>query len=662
MNNSRTLLVIIIIFLFFVALVVKLVDIQIIKSEELKYYAQRQQTGIETIPAERGLIYDRNNVLLVYNRPDISFYVDLRMISEKAKNDIATAFSKALGKSAKYYLNLMSDSKKTICIENKVPIEKASSLKKIKRVGYFYQDDPTRVYHYNNLASHVLGYVNKDLKGVMGISEYFEESMKGQDGARIVDKNAVGDVVTVEATETNPAIPGNNFYLTIDKNYQSILEEELRDGVVQYGGKSATGIMMNPNTGEILAIANIDDYDPNEYWKYTDFERRNRAITDTYEPGSTFKSFTIASLLDQKLCRLDEKINVENGNYRFKNVNIKDTHPFKSLTVTQIIEQSSNIGVSKLVQRINDEKYFKYLRGFGFGNYTSVPLPGETSGKLRKPTEWSSVSKTYISFGYEVSVTPIQMITAYSALINGGILYEPQLVQREISFDGNLVNEFSPKEVRRVISSETSSVMRNLLAGVVKNGTGKKAYSEIISIGGKTGTSQKLVNGSYSKKDYNSSFIGFFPVDDPKIVCLILLNAPDQGRYGGLVAAPILKNIAERVVQTDLDKFQQDINPELLKNLNFAEENLKSNPSNNAEMISLNVKKINYYSSDKMPDLIDSSIKDAIFALTKLGIKYKIKGTGVIVSQSIPAGEILHRDETCILECSEIYVRGALLY
>jgi cell division protein FtsI (penicillin-binding protein 3) len=589
MNNSRTLLVIIVMFLFFIALVVKLVDIQIVRSEELKYYAQRQQTGIETIPAERGLIYDRNNVLLVYNRPDVSFYVDLRMVSEKAKKDIANAFAKVLGKKFIYYMNLMSGTKRTICLENKVPAEKTSYLKRLKRVGYFYNDDPTRVYHYNNLASHILGYVNKDMKGVMGISEYFEESLKGQDGIKLVDRNAIGDVVTVEDAETNPTIPGDNLYLTIDKNYQMILEEELRNGLLLYGGTSATGIMMNPKTSEILAISNVEDFDPNEYWKYNDFQRRNRAITDTYEPGSTFKSFTIASLVDQKLCKLNEKINVENGNYRFKNVNIKDTHPFKSLSVTEIVEQSSNIGVAKLVQRIDDEKYFKYLRGFGFGNYTSITLPGETGGRLRKPTEWSSISKAYLSFGYEISVTPIQMLTAYCALINGGMLYEPQLVQREIDYKGNLVNEFSPKEVRRVISSETSTVMRNLLTGVVNNGTGKKAQSQLISIGGKTGTSQKLVNGSYSKKDYNSSFIGFFPADDPKVACFILINSPDQGRYGGLVAAPIFKNIAERVVRTDIDKFQENINPELLKNLKFATGNPDRN-LNAKKTTSINVK------------------------------------------------------------------------
>jgi cell division protein FtsI (penicillin-binding protein 3) len=327
-----------------------------------------------------------------------------------------------------------------------------------------------------------------------------------------------------------------------------------------------------------------------------------------------------------------------------------------------VIGEISNIGIAKLVQRIDDEKYFKYLRGFGFGNSTSLTLPGESAGKLRKPTEWSKISKTYISFGYEISVTPAQITAGYCALVNGGVLYEPQLVQRQISKEGNLVYEFSPKEIRIVISSETSDVIRDLLEGAVKNGTGQKAFSELISIGGKTGTSQKLVDGSYSKQHYNSSFIGFFPVENPQVVCLILLNSPDHGKYGGLVAAPIFKNVAERIVQNDIEKFQQYINPDLMKNLKFAEDNAENDYRNKTKIKPISVKEVKLSSNNKMPDLVNCQVKDAIYALTKLGVKYKIKGSGIITSQSITAGKKLIRNEICLLECSEVYIKGAVLY
>lgn len=662
MNNSRALVVILFILIFFIALMVKLVDIQIIKAEEYSYNAQKQQTKLETIQADKGLIYDRNNVLLVYNRTDISFYADLRMLKQKDKTEIARLFAKKFNKNVNYYLSLLKGNKKTVCLEKKIQSDIAESLKRIKKEGYFFREEPSRVYHYNNLASHVLGYVNNENKFVMGISEYYKEDLKGIDGSRLVQRDALGRIITVVDESITPSVSGDDFYLTIDKGYQLIIEEELRKGLKDYSAVSATAIMMNPKTGEILALANVDDYNPNEYWKANDFQRRNRAITDTYEPGSTFKSFTIASLIDQNLCRLDESLNLENGKYKFRTVNIRDTHPFKRLNVAEILEQSSNIGVAKLVQRIDDEKFFKYLRGFGFGNTTSITLPGETPGKLRKPNEWSKVSKTYLSFGYEVSVTPIQMTAAYCALVNGGILFEPQLIQRQVSSDGHLVYEFEPKEVRRVISEETSEIIRNLLGGVVKNGTGIKANSELISIGGKTGTSQKLIDGSYSKQHYNSSFVGFFPVENPQVVCLVLINSPDQGKYGGLVAAPIFKNIAERIIQTDIDKFQDYLNPDVLQNLKFAEDNLNDLKHSDSRVKALTIKEVKLTENNKMPDLINCQVKDAIYALTKLGIKYKIKGTGVVTYQSISAGRKLNGGEVCLLECSEYYVKGAMLY
>lgn len=662
MNNSRALIVILFILIFFIALVVKLVDIQIVKAEEYSYNAQKQQTKLETIQAERGLIYDRNNVLLVYNRTDISFYADLRMLKQKDKSEIARLFARKFNKSANYYLSLLKGNKKTVPIEKKVQSDFAESLKKIKKDGYFFREEPSRVYHYDNLASHVIGYVSNENKYVMGISEYYKDDLEGVDGSRLVQRDALGGIVTVVDESVTPAVSGDDFYLTIDKSYQLILEDELRKGIKDYSAVSATAIMMNPHTGEILALANVDDYNPNEYWKANDFQRRNRAITDTYEPGSTFKSFTMASLIDQKLCRLDETLNLENGKYKFRSVNIRDTHPFKKLNVAEILEQSSNIGVAKLVQRIDDEKFFKYLRGFGFGNTTSITLPGETPGKLRKPNEWSKVSKTYLSFGYEVSVTPIQMTAAYCALINGGVLFEPQLIQRQVSADGDLVYEFEPKEIRRVISEETSDIIRDLLGGVVKNGTGIKANSELISIGGKTGTSQKLVDGSYSKQHYNSSFVGFFPVEDPQVVCLVLINSPDQGKYGGLVAAPIFKNIAERIIQTDTDKFQEYLNPDILQNLKFAEDNSTDFKQQKSNIKPISYKELKLTANNKMPDLINCQVKDAIYALTKMGIKYKIRGTGVVTSQSIVAGKKLSGNEVCLLECSEYYVKGASLY
>jgi cell division protein FtsI (penicillin-binding protein 3) len=663
MNNSRALIVLIFVFLFFAALIIKLFDIQIVKSEELKYYAKRQQTKLEDIKADRGLIYDRNNILLVYNQNDVSFYVDLRMATEKSKREIADKFSSLFGKSKSYYMNLMNPKGKNVCIEKKVPGEEALPLKNFKVTGLFSQEDPTRVYQYDNLASHVLGYVNSDYTGVNGVEESLNSLLKGDNGKRLVERDAVGDMITVSEGETIPAHSGDNIYLTINKIYQNILEEELKKGVETYKGTSATGIIMNPNNGEILALANIDDYDPQDYWKYTDAQRRDRALTDTYEPGSTFKGISLSALLNQNLVKLTDVVSVDNGIYKLKGVYIKDTHPFKYLTVRGVIEQSSNVGMSKLIQKIDDDTYYKYLRAFGFGNYTSIDLPGEAKGTLKNPSDWSEITKEFMSFGYGLSVTPLQLIVAYCAVINGGILYQPQIIKKEVDPDGTVIFEDNPKEVRRVISEHTSALMRNVLVSVVENGTGQNAKLSYIKIGGKTGTSQKLINGSYSSESYNSSFIGFFPADNPQIICLVLVNSPQIGRYGGSVAAPIFKNVAERIISSGSDNFQDEQkDTSNLKYANTANSDVKPNFINAVQKSENKNLEKTKPSSNIMPDLTNYSLREAIYELARLGIKYKVQGSGKIVSQSIQAGEKIEKGSECILTCKENSLNGVFVY
>ena len=665
MSNSRAIVVIIFVLLLFIALVIKLVDIQIVKSEELKYYAQRQQTHLEKIDAERGLIYDRNNVLLVYNRNDYSFYLDLRMVSKKGKEKIAEKFSSVFGKSEDYYYGLMSDSDKTICLEKKVPDQKAFLLTSFKVNGFFYREDPTRVYHYDDLASHVLGFVGSNGQGVNGVERSFNKQLRGEDGTRLVERDAVGEMITISEEETKPAVPGDNLVLTINKTYQTILEEELRNGLSVYGGTSAVGIIMDPNTGEILSLANMNDYNPNDYWNYSDDERRDKAVTDTYEPGSTFKGISMSALLDQNLVSENQKVFVENGKYRFRNVTIYDTHENTWLTAKGVIEESSNIGMAKLIQNIDNNLFYKYVRAFGFGNYTSTDLPGEVKGKLKKPNEWSAVTKSFMSYGYEIAVTPIQMITAYSAIINGGILYQPEIIKRIVAHDGTIVLDNAPKEVRRVISSKTSAEMRNIFVGVVNKGTGKNAKLDFITVGGKTGTSQKLVNGSYSKSSYNSSFIGFFPADHPKVVCFILVNSPEKGKYGGQVAAPIFRNVAERIVNTDVDYFEE--RPEQ-KQENFKVVFTSNKQNEKSGLVSRDksgrtlTSDVNSLPKNEMPDLSNYSLMDGIKILTKLGIKYKVSGSGVIVSQSIKAGKKISKGLVCYLDCKEVQINGASVY
>jgi cell division protein FtsI/penicillin-binding protein 2 len=661
------LLILIFVVLIFGALVFRLVNLQVVRSDELSYFAKRQQTNTQTVKADRGFIYDRNDVLLVYNRNDYSFYVDLRMLPSAEKDKLAKVFSRVMGKSKRHYSNLFKGKGKTICLEKKVPFEKSLDLFEYKNPAFFYVEDPVSVFQYGSLASHILGYVDDDYKGVNGISKSFDDVLRGKDGFRMVERNAMGEIISISEKQTRPSIPGDDIYLTIDKRFQAIVEEELKQSLKLTSGESASCIIMNPNTGEILAMANIGDYDPNKFWQYDDFERKNRTITDSYEPGSTFKVITLAALIEEKACNEAERINVENGVYKFRNNYIRDTHKFESLTVREIIEESSNIGIAKLIQRISDEKYYQYVRSFGFGTFTSISLPGEVTGKLVDLDKWSKLTKTYMSFGYNISVTPLQITNAFCSIVNGGILYHPQIIKRQIDKNGNTVKEYSPVVVRRVISEKTSERMRSLLLGAVEKGTGKEAKIESLAIGGKTGTSKVIVEGKYSNSDFYSSFIGFYPANNPSMVCYVLIHKPKGQYYGGLVSAPVFKNILTRIYELEKGKYDRqkpntDIKIAANKNQGFDNDlvqyDLKSDEDLNESR--------NIFIADNnrniMPDLKGKTIKDALVILNDLGIKWSISGSGVITEQSIPAGQVINKRKTCLLTCSQISATGTRIY
>lgn len=664
MNNKRLLTIVISVFLFFLLIAGRLFHIQIIRSDDLKYYAQRQQNNVEKVKADRGCIYDRDGNMLVYNKNDISFSVEIKMLKEKDKKKLTKKFAEVFNKSESYYLNLLNTNAKKVCLEKKAPREKALLLKEFKVEGLYSEEDRTRVYEYGSLASHLLGYVGGDYTGQDGIEKTFEKYLCGEDGSRLIHKNAIGEMITVEEEETKQAHPGNNVLLTIDKSYQIILEEELKNGLTQFGGTSATGILMDPYTGEVLALSNKDDFNPNFYWKSNDTTRRNKAVTDLYEPGSTFKCISIAALLDMNLCRPDEQVFTENGAFKFKNVTIRDAHKGGWTTVKGVIEQSSNIGMAKLIQRIKNVDFYKYTRGFGFGNVTSVKLPAENKGSLKNPAVWNDVIKATLSYGYAVMVTPLQMVTAYAALINGGNLFEPQLIKKMTRKDGSTVYENQPKLVRRVITNKTSDIIRDFLVGAVEHGTGATAKVEGLRIGGKTGTSQQYIAGNYSKQHYNTSFVGYFPADNPKVVGIILVSAPVNGKFGGTVAAPIFKNVAKRIYNQEGKSFQnkpnenQNTSPDSKIQVSYAS-NVTRTENKSAENI-FNDK--NIYAKHIMPNLSKISGRDAILVLTRLGIQYKVKGAGKVISQSIAPGEKISGRSFCEVNCEEIKVSGAVIY
>lgn len=663
MNNSRALLSIFIFFVAFIAISVRLFNIQVRDHDKFKYYAERQQNRIYPIKAERGIIKDREGKVLAYTKDDISLFADTRMLTKFRRDTLASALSSVFGKSKNHYYKLFDSKKGNVLLEKKVSRVESLLLSDLVVDGFFKTEDYTRVYPYGKLASHVLGFVDQAENGATGIEKQFNDYLTGQDGRLLVERDALGRIVTVNDALTVPALTGAEVTLTISQQYQSILEEELEKGLNEYQSNSGVGIIMNPQNGEILAMASLPNYNPSSYSQFSNEERRNRILTDTYEPGSTIKGIVMAMLMDEGKVNPNEVINTENGSYKFLRTRIKDTHAFEKLTVQEVLEQSSNIGMVKLSTRIDDNAFYKYLRDFGFGNTTSIDIPGETGGRLKKPDEFSKYTKAFVSHGYEIAATPLQVITAFSVVINGGILYQPHVVKKVNSNVNNEVVQFDSKKIRKVISEKTSEKMKNLLIGVVENGTASLARLDDMLIGGKTGTSQKLINGSYSSSEYNSSFIGFFPADNPQVICLVVIDSPKIGRYGGRVAAPIFKNIAERIIESDINfsPYRKDIKRKNETNKNFLiAENLETEkyvPKNEIFITAnysenSNEKEVENYSRTTMPSLYNKSIKESITRLTALGIKYKIKGSGKVIDQSIMPGTKLKEGMICELVCS----------
>ena len=355
-------------------------------------------------------------------------------------------------------------------------------------------------------------------------------------------------------------------------------------------------------------------------------------------------------------------VDTEEGKFIFKGTRISDSHRTGPLTVRGVLEQSSNIGMAKLSTRVDDDVFYKYLRDFGFSNITAVNLPGEALGQLKKPSTFTPITKAFMSFGYELAVTPLQMITAYSALINGGSLYQPYIVKSITDHLGNVVIENQPKKIRNVINKSTSDLIKDFMIGVVQRGSGTSARLDNVLIGGKTGTSQRLVNKSYSKSSHNSSFIGFFPADNPQVICYILINAPKIGQYGGLVAAPVFHDVVKRMIETDrnliinnktIDKKENLIN-DLTLNIKSSSKNKENEnvfshvglktQENRTREISIDNKTI-------MPNLSGLSMRDAIAVLNKLGLECKIAGNGRVISQNIMPGSSIIPGATCLLKC-----------
>jgi cell division protein FtsI (penicillin-binding protein 3) len=523
-------------------LVVQLYHLQIIEYGNLLARARRQQQHMIEVTPKRGEIFDRQmNPLAMSLAVDSVFAVPSEIPDPKM---VSNLLAPVLGLDANDLLGRITSSHSFCWVKRKTTPEEANRVRDLNLKGVYFQRESKRFYPKGDLAAHILGYVGLDDTGLAGLEYGMDSVIRGRPGRVLLATDARRR--SFQSTEW-AGKPGKNLVLTLDEKIQYITEKALAEGVEKWKAAGGVAIVQNPNTGEILAMASQPTYDPNEYAKSPPEALQDRGLSWVYEPGSTFKLVTVSAVLEEKLANPDEVVNCQQGSIVLAGHVIHDHKSFANLTVRDVVVESSDVGAIKLGLRLGEQRLYKYIRSFGFGEKTEVELPGEERGLLKPPSSWSGISIGEISMGQEIGVTPIQLVTTYSAVANGGVLFGPRLIHD--LFLGQAHDAMPPVPGHRVISGRTASLMQEILAAVVERGTGRAARLAGYSAAGKTGTAQKIdPSGAYSKSHYVASFVGFAPLGKPAVTILVVIDSPVGAIYGAEVAAPVFKSIAEQTL------------------------------------------------------------------------------------------------------------------
>jgi cell division protein FtsI/penicillin-binding protein 2 len=499
------------------------------------------------IQPKRGSIFDRNMQVLAVSISSDSVFANPRIIKDKLK--AARTLSSILSLSESFVLERLSRDKGFVWIKRRISPAESNRIKKADIEGIEMIEESRRVYPNSILACHVLGSVNIDNSGLEGVELYYDRYLKGESGWLISTQDAKRKLLESYQFEFIPPKNGLNLVLTIDEVIQSIAEKELYNAYRKHNAKAASIVVMDPRTGAILALANLPSFDLNDLNRRREESIRDRAVNDFFEPGSVFKVVTASALIEEDLIKLDDTIYCENGEWRIGSKILHDVHPYANLTFRQVIEKSSNIGTVKAASRMSRDKMYEYIKKFGFIDRTGIDLPGEVVGINRPPSKWSGVSMNAIPMGQEVTVTAVQLACAISVIANNGYYVKPRIVKAIVDENGRQVKAFPPVAVRKVISPQTAAKMRSVLQGVVENGTGKKARTEDVKVGGKTGTAQKIEGGTYSHSKFIGSFIGFAPADRPALAVAVCMDEPHPVYYGGDVSAPVFKGVVDQSIK-----------------------------------------------------------------------------------------------------------------
>ncbi|PYK33111.1 MAG: penicillin-binding protein 2 [Verrucomicrobia bacterium] len=544
----------------------RLIYLQVIKHDEYAELAAEKHGYKQIIYAERGIIFDANNEVLAHNIPVETVVADATRLNNPQA--VVNLLSNELDIPAELLAEKLNCQRRYIVIKREVPESLANALREKLRAGnlggIYFEYDASRIYPNGSMLCHVIGFTDFEHHGIQGVEASMDEYLRGQDGYRYVERNRAGqEIVPFRGQERAPR-NGYQVHLTVDLGLQNIIENEIDAAMKEFTPQKATIILMRPQTGEILAMANRPNFDLNLRSEAKPEGMKNRAIIDMMEPGSTFKIVAAASALNERKLRFDSSVFCENGLWNFGGAALHDHRAFGYLSVRDILIKSSNIGAAKLALSVGQEKFYEYIRRFGFGERTGIELPGEINGVIRPPRLWSKISITRIPMGHEIGVTPLQMTVAMATIANSGKLIMPHIVKSITAADGKVISSLSPVVLRQVISPETARQIGDALRGVVSDrGTAAAAAVPGFTIAGKTGTAQKVArNGGYEQGKYVVSFVGYLPAEHPEFVGLVMLDdahtTKPELNYGGLVAGPIFSRVAEKAARyLDLEPHEE---------------------------------------------------------------------------------------------------------
>jgi cell division protein FtsI (penicillin-binding protein 3) len=678
-----------VLFLGLIAVSAKLFKIQVIDRDYYKKKALIQHESKVPLTASRGNIYDRNGVLLASTIESYSFAADPTILKNPKEIDsVASAIYKYTATEKQVTIDKIKNAKGSfVWLLRGINPELANQLSKIKINGFIIKSEPRRNYLFSSVGSQIVGCTDIDNHGLTGIELSLDSILQGKDGYVIMNKDASGRLRPLADLPKVEPQHGKAVQLTIDIVLQRIVEFELKRGVELAGAESGTVVAIEPSSGEVLAMASYPNFDPNDLLSLNNSALKIRAITELYEPGSTFKMVTASAAIEEGIIHPDDMVDGLGGTLNLKDYTIVDDHAIGKVSFREAFAKSSNIVLSTLAYNMESNKFLKYIRDFGFGINTGIELPGEITGRLKKIEEFDATARRFAGYGYGIAVTPLQLASAYACLAHNGEMYKPYIIKNVFDTHGNTLKSNEPQKIRRVVSASTSEKVKELLVQVVEKGTGINAKIKGMKIAGKTGTAQQLVDGSYQNKKYTASFAGFFPADNPKLALVVILDKPQGNYYGGSVAAPIFRNIAQRWIsilpdfifkggEQDYSKTDSVKVPNL-KGLNFYAAKkilqslgLKTYPDNAKNSVILRqdpgagtivpIKRPVTLAFDNnadasipnnggvSPDLRGLSLRRALNILHKYKIKAIVKGDGLVSEQLWGYSD---KSRTCTLLC-----------